>query len=219
MREDYFKDIYNDFFGVESDINSNKEESQDKMAFLFEKINNLYITEEYKNLLKKIIEYMRKYDEKIESIYVPFRLILEINNDETSNLITEILKEAATYFSYIDSDTKDISLYKLDKNLKDIFTGFCKEEGHSDKLEYFCKNHNQLCCSSCIVKIKKKGKGQHTDCDVYIIEDIKADKINDLKDATMSIDYLQKTDLVVLAQRILGDPVVSSFELLMDNGR
>ena len=44
-------------------------------------------------------------------------------------------------------------------------------------------------------------------------------KINDLKDASMTIDYLQKTDLVVLAQRILGDPVVSSFELLMDNGR
>ena len=79
--------------------------------------------------------------------------------------------------------------YKLDKDIKDIFTGFCKEENHIDKLEYFCKTHNQLCCSSCIVKVKKKGKGQHTDCDVCIIEDIKNEKMNKLKE---NITYLEK---------------------------
>ena len=78
--------------------------------------------------------------------------------------------------------------YKLDKDIKDIFTGFCKEENHIDKLEYFCKTHNQLCCSSCIVKVKKKGKGQHTDCDVCIIEDIKNEKMNKLKE---NITYLE----------------------------
>lgn len=60
--------------------------------------------------------------------------------------------------------------------------------------------------------------------DIEMLDDFRwfkglSKKINDLKDASMTIDYLQKTDLVVLAQRILGDPVVSSFELLMDNGR
>ena len=64
-------------------------------------------------------------------------------------------------------------LFKLDKNNKEIFTGFCKEENHFDKLSYFCKTHNQLCCAACISKIKGKGNGQHTDCDIVFIEDIK----------------------------------------------
>ena len=38
--------------------------------------------------------------------------------------------------------------FKLDKNLNEIFTGFCKEENHSIKLKYFCKAHNQLCCAA-----------------------------------------------------------------------
>ena len=37
----------------------------DKMAEIFEKIDNLYISEQSKNTMKKIIEYMRKYNEKI----------------------------------------------------------------------------------------------------------------------------------------------------------
>ena len=67
-------------------------------------------------------------------------------------------------------------LYKLDKNIELLFTGFCKEENHFDKLEYFCKNHNQLCCVACIAKIGGKGKGQHKDCDICFIENIKDEK-------------------------------------------
>ena len=62
------------------------------------------------------------------------------------------------------------------KNISEIFTGFCKEENHSDKLEYFCKQHNQLCCSGCIAKIKLKNKGQHSDCEVCPLEEIKEKK-------------------------------------------
>ena len=50
--------------------------------------------------------------------------------------------------------------YKLDKDdINNIFTGFCKEENHLEELEFFCKNHNKLCCASCLCKIKKKVKG------------------------------------------------------------
>ena len=79
-------------------------------------------------------------------------------------------------------------LFTLNKDIKEIFTGFCKEENHFDKLEYFCKTHNQLCCAACIVKIKTKGKGQHTDCNVCTIEDIKLDKKNSLQ---KNINYLK----------------------------
>ena len=92
--KDYFKDMYTDFFGVESGprfsvkvikddktIEDEKQEetNQEEMTSLINKINDLYITEESKNLLKKIIEYMRKYNEKIETQYVPFRLIINVN--------------------------------------------------------------------------------------------------------------------------------------------
>ena len=72
---------------------------------------------------------------------------------------------------------KSHNTYKLDKeNIKDIFTGFCKEENHLEKLEFFCKNHNKLCCASCLCKIKQKNKGQHSDCNVCTIEEIKVEK-------------------------------------------
>ena len=66
--------------------------------------------------------------------------------------------------------------YNLDKDINDIFTGFCKEESHFEKLDYFCITHNKLCCSSCIVKLKSKGKGKHTDCNVCLLGDIKDEK-------------------------------------------
>ena len=65
---------------------------------------------------------------------------------------------------------KSYQKYKLDNiDIKDIFTGFCKEENHHEELDFYCKNHNILCCSSCICRIKKN-KGQHHDCDVCSIE-------------------------------------------------
>ena len=83
--------------------------------------------------------------------------------------------------------------YKLDKDSKFIFTGFCKEINHLDKLEYFCKSHNVLCCASCIAKIKKNGKGQHTDCDVCVLNDIKEEKKNKLKENIKCLEDLSKT--------------------------
>ena len=83
--------------------------------------------------------------------------------------------------------------YKLDKDSKLIFTGFCKEVNHLDRLEYFCKSHNVLCCASCITKIKKNGKGQHTDCDVCVLNDIKEEKKNKLKENIKTLEDLSKT--------------------------
>ena len=83
--------------------------------------------------------------------------------------------------------------YKLDNlNIKDIFTGFCKEENHPDVLEFFCKNHNTLCCSSCLCKIKQKNKGQHFNCEVCIIEEIKEEKKNKLNDNYKYLEDLSK---------------------------
>ena len=74
------------------------------------------------------------------------------------------------------------------ENIENIFTGFCQELNHPNKLNYFCKSHNKLCCANCIVKIVQKGDGQHKDCDVCTIEDISEEKKNKLKD---NINYLE----------------------------
>ena len=70
----------------------------------------------------------------------------------------------------------------LNKNNKEIFTGLCQEENHKNKLEYYCKNHNKLCCVACLCKIKSNGNGQHSSCDVCNIKDIKEEKINKLNE-------------------------------------
>ena len=80
-------------------------------------------------------------------------------------------------------------IFNLDKNnINDIFTGYCKVENHYDKLDFFCKTHNQLCCAACLCKLEEKGNGQHKDCNVCTIENIKNEKKNELK---KNINYLE----------------------------
>ena len=84
-------------------------------------------------------------------------------------------------------------VFKSDKDINEIFIAHCQEEGHYNKLEYFCKNHNQLCCAACIAKIKKNQNGKHKDCDVCIIEDIKEEKKNKIKENIKYLEELSNT--------------------------
>ena len=74
----------------------------------------------------------------------------------------------------------------------DIFTGICKEKNHTCSLDYFCKDHNQLCCALCIVKHPKNGTGQHTNCNTCIIEDIYEEKKNKLNDNIKLLEDISK---------------------------
>ena len=163
---DYFKDIYQDFFGVETTLQEERKElvsseitSQEEMSELFDKINSLYLTDESKDMLKKIIEYMRKYQEGIEKNYIPFRLIICANNDDVINTINDILYTASKYFKYIDnSNIKDYSFYKEEKESIYDDVGFLKlnhvnglllEEDIKQKkrlheLEEFLKRENKV---------------------------------------------------------------------------
>ena len=76
---------------------------------------------------------------------------------------------------------------KLD-NTKEVFNGFCKEEKHINQLEYFCKNHNILCCVACLCIIKDEFMGHHKDCDVCKIDNIENEKRKILEE---NIKYLQ----------------------------
>ena len=81
----------------------------------------------------------------------------------------------------------------LDKEEGEIFTGICKEPNHGNKLEFFCKNHNTLCCVSCTSKIGKKGLGLHKDCDVCFLEDIKEEKKEKFKSNTKYLEEISNT--------------------------
>ena len=76
-------------------------------------------------------------------------------------------------------------------NNDDLFTGYCKEKNHQNKLEFFCINHNQLCCTKCIIKIDEIGYGQHKDCNICRINKIKDEKNNKLKDNIKCLKELE----------------------------
>ena len=79
----------------------------------------------------------------------------------------------------------------INKNFQEIFNE-CKEKNHPNKLEYYCKDHNQLCCASCITKIEGKGNGQHKNCDIIFIENIKEEKRSKLKENLTILENLSK---------------------------
>lgn len=139
---DFLSDIYNDFFGIEtmkkekleikdikedeipkievgsntSKINASKELKDERMTRYFEEIEKLYITEESKEVLKKIIEYLRKYNENIEKEYIPFNLCIYSDNKETMYKVVDIINASATFFGYIkDKEPVEVSLYDLEK--------------------------------------------------------------------------------------------------------
>ena len=85
MNNKYFSDIYDDFFRVEKKEIEVKEDSIKEEVNLLEDINNLYLDNESKNLLKQIIEYMDKYSKKEESNYINFNILINGNNNETVN--------------------------------------------------------------------------------------------------------------------------------------
>ena len=87
---------------------------------------------------------------------------------------------------------QDHNQFKLENNIDitKIFTGFCKEANHPDKLKYFCKTHNVLCCAECITKIKTQESGQHSDCKICTIKDIENDKKNKLKENIKNLENL-----------------------------
>ena len=85
------------------------------------------------------------------------------------------------FHSEIFQNHKTIKLEK-GNDIREIFTGFCKEETHKVELQYFCKKHNILCCAQCVTKLKGENNGQHSDCDICFIKDIENDKRNKLKE-------------------------------------
>lgn len=78
-----------------------EEEKNEVMQQLYETIEKLYVDDKSKELLKKIIEYMRKYNEGIEKQHISFDMSILSNNTETVKSTITILEDAGTFFDYI----------------------------------------------------------------------------------------------------------------------
>ena len=91
------------------------------------------------------------------------------------------------------SEFYDHHLYDIDKDKNELYSDLCQIENHNDKCKYLCKTHNILCCGACIAKIKGEENGQHTDCDVCLIKDIKDEKKNKLKENIKYLEELSNT--------------------------
>ncbi len=172
-KNDFLKGLYDDFFGINRlskenqmlakeienlnkefpkievaskvETEKTKEQKDEKMRNIFEKINNLYIDENSKELLKKIIEYIRKYNEKIENKYISFDLCIYTNNKETLNAITDILSEIFNYFSYTKpGKIKEVSVYDMEK---------------LEQLDEVYKEQNNIIVLKDLEKLSLKDKG------------------------------------------------------------
>ena len=94
------------------------------MEDIFNRIDSLYIEENSKNLLKKIIEYMRKYSENIEKQYISFDMCIYTDDIETEKEIISILEESGSYYKYIRQGQAAIySMYDVEKteDLENIY--------------------------------------------------------------------------------------------------
>lgn len=89
---------------VVSEEKHNKEEKEKKIKELFEKIDELYITEESKETLKKMIGYANKYSEKEIKNYIPFDFRLYSDNRETTKEVIEIISDGLSFLGYIQGN-------------------------------------------------------------------------------------------------------------------
>ncbi len=116
-------DVYKDFF--ETPLVELEEDNKEveKVPFDISAIDTLLLEEESKDLLKKVVEYMRKVVEEKTLPYLDFHLILESDNKETIDKFEEIVEHANQFYHYVASKKKECSFYEID-NIDKVREGF-----------------------------------------------------------------------------------------------
>ncbi|MCX4303685.1 MAG: AAA family ATPase [Clostridia bacterium] len=104
-----------------------KEQKDDAMKKFFESIDALPISNESKNTLKKMVEYARKYDEKITKTYIPFNMRIYSDNNEIIYKITDILRDSLTYFEYLKKDDSVEASFYLIEDAETLSNIYSKE--------------------------------------------------------------------------------------------
>ena len=96
-QEQLLSDVYKDFFG---DYEKRKQEQKEVIDVNFEEeINKLYLSEESKELLKKIISYIENYTS--DKRYIPFNISLLSLTNKTTKRVVDLLKGAIAKSNYL----------------------------------------------------------------------------------------------------------------------
>lgn len=115
MNKDYLADVYKDFFETPLVLSEQKEESnRGEVSFDLGEVDTLLIEEESKELLKKIIEYMRKYHYQEENRYLNFHMILESDNKETIQAVEKLIEKVNSIYQYVNKGVSTLSFYDVD---------------------------------------------------------------------------------------------------------
>lgn len=91
----------------------------------FEKIDKLYIDDKSKETMKKIIEYIRKYNEGIEKNFISFNMCVFSKSKETEQEILHILNDSINFFKYLpQGDIGLTSFFDIEsaKNIDEIYS-------------------------------------------------------------------------------------------------
>jgi len=92
---------------TEMPINTKEEFSAQNAAKLqefYQKVEDSHLVENSKVVLKKMIDYARKYSEGIVKNYIPFNMRIYCDNDETLYDIVNLIIDSFTYFGYMKND-------------------------------------------------------------------------------------------------------------------
>ena len=76
-----------------------------KLQEFYKRVDDAHLIDHSKLVLKKMIDYARKYSEGIVKNYIPFNMRLYADNDETLYDIVNIILDSFTYFGYMKNDT------------------------------------------------------------------------------------------------------------------
>jgi len=81
-----------------------EEEKKEKIIDFYNRIDNSHLSEESKVVLKKMIDYAKKFDSKLVNKYIPFNMRIYADNDEFLFEIVNIIIDSFTFFNYMKND-------------------------------------------------------------------------------------------------------------------
>ncbi len=103
-----------------------KKDKDSLQTELNKRIDELYVDDKSKDLLKNIVEYMRKYNEGIEKQYISFNMCIYSDSTEVVDGVTDIVYDASQAFGYVRAGNQyEASFYNIDtaEQLEKSFEG------------------------------------------------------------------------------------------------
>ena len=111
--------VYDDFFNtpltsLKSETKEEEKEETIDMEEIENDIDSLYISEDDKTLLKKVVRYIKNYSEKVENSRINFNFLINSDNEEVSNKIIDIINKVGVHYKYLEGhNITKFSFYDL----------------------------------------------------------------------------------------------------------